>query len=223
LPFESSSQGDINLHLNLQVLVAVLFQRDIIAFHSGSFVWKENGIMVLGESGAGKSSLTASFNISGHDFLSDDITPVIKQSDEPVMWDLPNVMRLRADTVRQLDLDEEILEKWEYGEGKYLFLKNEGYGKNQSLKWIFKLEAQDVEKVSFAEPGNAEKFTIVRSEICSWDILRGMPQTEASFLNQLLFIIEKVRIVKVIRPKNIPILELQSAMEGYLEKMNVGC
>ena len=45
----------VQLYLNGQVLVALLHQRKIINFHASSFIYDGRGIMILGETGAGKS------------------------------------------------------------------------------------------------------------------------------------------------------------------------
>ncbi len=62
----------VQLYLSGQVLVALLHQRKIINFHASSFIHDGWGVMILGETGAGKSSLTVSFAIAGAGFLSDD-------------------------------------------------------------------------------------------------------------------------------------------------------
>ena len=60
-------------------------------------------------------------------------------------------------------------------------------------------------KPEFHEPAPAEKFSLLRSEICSWEMLAGMPETEAEYLQQLLHIVEQVRFVRVVRPAEIEI------------------
>ena len=58
----------------------------------------------------------------------------------------------------------------------------------------------DVSSTRFYEPSPAEAFAMLRGEICSWEILAGMPETEAAYLQQLVAIIGKVHFVRVVRP-----------------------
>lgn len=58
--------------------------------------------MILGETGAGKSSITASFLLEGAEFLSDDITPVIFPEGMPNLWPLNSTLKLRENAVKQL-------------------------------------------------------------------------------------------------------------------------
>ena len=108
----------VQLYLNGQVLVALLHQRKIISFHASSFIHDGRGVMILGETGAGKSSLTVSFALAGAGFLSDDLTPVIFKGSKPYIWPLYRDIKLRENTVAQLDISREKLREAEKGTGK---------------------------------------------------------------------------------------------------------
>ena len=77
-----------------------------------------------------------------------------------------------------------------------------------SLHTVLKIEIGNCRKPEFHEPSPAEKFSLLRSEICSWEMLAGMPETEAAYLQQLLQIVEQVRFVRVVRPAEIEIAAL---------------
>ena len=84
------------------------------------------------------------------------------------------------------------------------------------LDVIVKIETGDVNEPVFMNLSAAERFTLLRSEVCSWEILAGMPETEAAYLQQLVKIIEKVHFVKVTRPADIEIRKIHEAVRGYL-------
>jgi len=206
----------VQLYLNGQVLVALLHQRKVINFHASSFILDGRGVMVLGDTGAGKSSLTISFVLAGAGFLSDDLTPVLFREGVPYLMPLHRRVKIREGTAVQLNLGRERLTDAEAGTGKkYLSLDRSGV-EEQALHTILKIETGDVSEPMFHEPSPAEKFSLLRSEICSWEILAGMPETEASYLQQLIDIIRQVRFVRVVRPGGIRIVELKGAMEDYL-------
>ena len=206
----------VKLCLNGQVLVALLHQRKIINFHASSFIYNDRGVMILGETGAGKSSLTVSFALTGAGFLTDDLTPVIFKRMKPYIWPLSRDVKLRGNTIMQLDISSEKLREAEKGTGKQYLEVNRADVKGHVLQTIMKIEIGDSRKVEFHEPSVAEKFSLLRSEICSWEMLAGMLETEAAYLQQLVQIVEKVRFVRVMRPAEITIAKFHSAVERYL-------
>jgi hypothetical protein len=206
----------VKLYLRGQVLVALLHQRSILSFHASSFILNARGIMVLGETGAGKSSLTASFALKGAGFLTDDLTPVIFKRSKPYIWPLYRNIRLRENTVGQLNINKNKLKEAEAGTGKQYLQVDGANVKDFPLDTILKIEVGEIGEPSFKEPSSSEKFSLLRSEICSWEILAGMPETEAEYLQQLLKIVRKVKIVRVVRPAEIEIAALHTAVRDYL-------
>ena len=206
----------VRLYLNGQVLVALLHQRKIINFHASSFIHDGRGIMVLGETGAGKSSMAVSFALAGAGFLTDDLTPVVFRDEQPYILPLYREVKIREHTAEQLKIGHEQLRDAETGTGKrYLSLKRAGV-KDHRLHVILKIETGDVSKPEFKKLSPAEKFSLLRSEICSWEILAGMPETEAAYLQQLLHIVEQVRFMRVVRPTEVEIAVLHAAVRDYL-------
>jgi hypothetical protein len=209
----------VDLHLNGQVFAALLHQRKIINFHASSFIYKNRGIMILGETGAGKSSLTASFILNGAHFLSDDMTPVIFRESKPFIRPLNRSIKIDENTIWQLNIDRRRLREAEKGTGKfYLKVEPEAEVKEFPIHIILKIETGVVTTPEFHSPEPAERFSLLRSEICSWEILAGMPETEADYLLQLVKIIHEVPIIRVVRPFEIPIREMHEAIRDYLEQ-----
>jgi hypothetical protein len=206
----------VSLSLNSQVLVALLHQRKIINFHASSFIHNDRGIMILGETGAGKSSMTASFTLNGAGFLSDDLTPVIFKESKPYIWPLFRAIKLREHTVGQLNIGPQKLKEAEAGTGKqYLNVEQAGV-MNFPLHTVLKIEIGNNIAPEFCIPSPVDKFSLLRSEICLWELLSGMPETEVEYLQQILQIVQQVNIVRVIRPSEIDIIALHEAIEKFL-------
>jgi hypothetical protein len=211
----------VDIYLNGQVLAALLHQRRIINFHASSFIYDGRGVMILGETGAGKSSLTVSFALAGAGFLTDDLTPVIFKRSGPYIWPLYRDIKLRENTVTQLDISREKLREAEKGTGKQYLEVNRANVRDHPLHTVLKIEIGDSHKVEFHEPTPVEKFSLLRSEICSWELLAGMPETEAEYLQQLLHIVRQVKFVRVVRPADIEISALHTAVRNYLAEAEV--
>lgn len=213
---KGADQQWVQLYLNSQVLVALLHQRKIINFHASSFVLEGRGVMILGDTGAGKTSLTLAFAMNEAGFLSDDLTPVIFKDSRPYIWPLNRDVKLREDTVAQLGISRDKLKDAERGTGKQYMEVRPVDVSDCPLHTILKIETGDSHRIEFHEPTAAEKFSLLRSEICSWEILAGMPETEAAYLQQLLKIAEQVKFVRVTRPVNIGIARLHEAVRDHL-------
>ena len=54
----------------------ILFQRNFLVIHSSSISYKNHGILFIGDSGLGKSSIAYSFLNEGHELISEDFTPI---------------------------------------------------------------------------------------------------------------------------------------------------
>ncbi len=206
----------VNLYLNNQVLVALLHQRKIISFHASSFILDGRGVMILGETGAGKTSLTVAFAMNGAGFMSDDLTPVVFREDVPLIWSLNRRVKLREDSIEQLEIGGGNLSEAESGTGKKYMHIEKGADEYHRLDVIVKIETGDVNEPVFMNLSAAERFTLLRSEVCSWEILAGMPETEAAYLQQLVKIIEKVNFVRVTRPADIEIRKMHEVVRDYL-------
>ena len=216
-PVPGADPDWVTLFLNSQVLVALLHQRKIINFHASSFIHGGRGVMILGETGAGKSSLTASFALSGAGFLTDDLTPVIFKESIPHILPVYRAVKLRDNTVGQLNTGTARLTRAEAGTGKqYLHLEYAGV-EDFTMNTVLKIGIGDCLKPEFQETTPAESFSLLRSEICSWEMLAGMPETEAEYLHQLLAIVQQVKMVKVVRPAEIGISLLHEVVREYLE------
>ena len=217
-----ADQEWVRLYLNGQVLVALLHQRKIINFHASSFIYDGCGVMILGGTGAGKSSVTLAFALLYGGFLTDDLTPVVFEGEQPCIMPLHRKVKIRRDTGEQLGIDPSLLAEAESGTGKKYLSLTPVQMNPFPLRVIMKIETGPVETPAFSEPSPAERFSLLRSEVCSWEILAGMPGTETEYLQQLLKIVEQVRFVRVIRPAGIGLPEFSSALRGVLDGISLG-
>ncbi len=216
---QGADPGWVRLYLNGQVAVALMHQRGMMTLHASSFVHNGKGVMILGESGAGKSSLTASFAIGGAGLLTDDITPVVMKDTRPHIMALHESIRIRKNTAEQLNIDGSLLREAESGTGKQYMKAGVGNVAHHPLDVILRVEVGDVDAPVIEEPLPAEKFSFLRSEICMSELLAGMAETETAYLHQLVRIIEEVPFARVVRPAGIKIADLHSVVERFLDRL----
>lgn len=216
-PHPGANKAIIRMYLYGDVLAALLHQRKIINFHASSIFFRERGFLLLGETGAGKSSLAASFILQGAGFLSDDLTPLIFQKQQPLIWPVYKTIKLRDDAIQQLRIDRRKTRNAEEGTGKFFFKVKPAVGKTFPLHIIIRVQTGDVSQTKIREVSSMEGFSLLRSEICSWEMLNGMPETEKAYFNQLVAILRHVRFINAVRPHHYPISELHSQVAEYLK------
>lgn len=216
-PNPDADPAIIRMNLYGNVLAALLHQRKIIHFHASSIFYNGKGIMLLGETGAGKSSLAASFILQGADFLSDDLSPLIFHKQQPLIWPIYKTIKLRDDAIHQLKIDRRRTRKAEEGTGKYFFKVKTSVGTTFPLHIILRIQPSDVSQIIIREVSSMEGFPMLRSEICSWEMLFGMPETEKAYFNQLVAILRHTRFINVVRPHYYPISELHNQVAEYLK------
>jgi hypothetical protein len=219
-PVEGADPEWIKLCLRGRIMVALLHQRRTVSFHASSFIHNNRGLMILGDSGAGKSSLTASFVLNGAGFLTDDLTPVIVKNSIAYIWPIPGSVKIWEDTASQLNISRRKLKPAEQGTGKHYFELTRAGFEECVLKTILKIDVGTNKTIEFYEPEPALRFSILRSEICSWELLAGMPETENDYLHQLLKIVQQVSFIRIVRPAEIGIQKLHSAIADHLMQID---
>jgi hypothetical protein len=210
------SQSVIELYLNGSVYGAILHQRKTLPLHGSCFQYQGLGIMICGESGVGKSSLTASFCLSGANFLTDDVTPILFKRGKPHIWGVSDRIKLWSDSLLQLNQKEEGLERIFPRQGKFYFPIESDNEMVLLLNHVFIIQIHD-EPTIWAQPlRGVEKFAALRKEIYRSEYLEGMPESERAYLEQLIAMSQAVSVTKVFRPAAIPIELLRIKLEKLI-------
>ena len=215
-PYENYNQHTVELYLNGSVYGAILHQRSILPLHGSSFNYLGNGILVCGESGVGKSSITASFSLNGAAFLTDDITPVLFTDNKPRIWAMSDRIKLWADSLEQLKQEKKGLHQIDAETEKFFFPMIHDKGETHSLHQVFLLAIHDHLEVKFQEITGIEKFTALRNEIYRSEYLLGMQESEPAYFNQIACLSKDISVIKVLRPKNITIAEFHFCLQEFI-------
>jgi hypothetical protein len=215
-PDPGADNASIELYLNGSVYGAIMHQRKIMPMHGSSFLFRGEGIMICGDAGAGKSSLTASFCINGAPFLTDDVTPLIFKEGRAFIYALSDRIKLWADTLKQLKQEEDGLPRiWPEAE-KFYWPVESVAGDTFPLGRIFIIEIGEKDEIRFEQLTGPAKFTALRNGIYRYEYLQGMPDTEKEYVGQLLKVAEGVEVVRVVRPGGVGVRELYEEVERVL-------
>lgn len=215
-PYQGYNRHTLELYLNGSVYGAILHQRMKLPLHGSSFNYKGKGIMICGESGAGKSSLTAAFCLSGSHFLTDDVTPMEFNNGKPFILTLSDRIKLWDDSLDQLKLQKEGLEKIDPETEKFYFPMDAGKTERFPLGLLYVLEIYEGDNVEFQEIKGAEKATTIRNEIYRLEYLQGMPENESAFFQQLVDTCNNVSIFRIKRPAAIPVHQVMTLLKNHI-------
>lgn len=216
-PVDGATRESIELFLNGSVYGAILHQRNILPLHGSSFLRNGQSIILCGGSGAGKSSLTASFCMNGAKFLTDDVTPIVFPGGKPGIMPLSDRIKLWGDSLQQLNQNKNDLTAIHPGEDKFYFPMETSLQGNYPLHKVFIIEPAEMTTVETKVLTGIESFTALRNEVYRWEYLVAMPETETGYLGKILTISRLVRVVKVKRPAIMPIEKMRDFLSDYID------
>jgi len=215
-PANGADPNSIELYLNGSVYGAILHQRKILAFHGSSFLYDSAAVMICGDAGAGKSSLTASFCLSGSEFLTDDITPVIIREGRPYLLALSDRIKLWSDTLEQFGRFDKGLPRVHPEVDKYYLSMSDKDGGMQPLGIIVILSNSADTEVHSEELSGTAKFAAVQGEIYRSEYLPAMPDNLPVYFRNTLDICRQARVFRVFRPARIRVPDLHRKIEDLL-------
>ena len=207
-PHSNLDADSIQLFLNGSVLGAALHQRGMMPFHGSSFVIKNRGILICGDAGVGKSSVVAAFCQNEGSLVNDDITPVCFDNGHIMMIPLSTNLKLWDDAISLFQLDKNSLKKIRPSLNKYYiseFTRPEGV--QPFLHSFIVLRTHNHNDFNVKRPQGVERFNCLRRNIYRKVYLRGMPQTEKKYFEQLLTAANLLDVVVVFRPQTSNALE----------------
>ena len=217
-PFPGVDPRIAEAHLWGLPLAALLHQREVLHFHASSFVWEEMGILVFGQSGAGKSSLATAFLNDGAITLSDDLSPICFVDNMPVMLPLAIPLRVRPDVAEQLHLSQEDFENTFSFTDKFTLKPIRVANENFPMHRMIYLEKYDGNEFLADFPTSDEQFALMRSEICHWEMLRGMPQVEKKYMVRILQILNDMKLLRIRRPNHCKVQQLFGFVKEEIQK-----
>jgi hypothetical protein len=99
-PTPGTAESSVRLFLLSSVMAAVTHQRGLLAMHASTVAFDGGAVLFAGESGTGKSTLTAAFHDRGYPIVTDDVSVVAFDGDgHPMIHPGYRQLRLTADAL----------------------------------------------------------------------------------------------------------------------------
>ena len=192
---------DIKLYLLGSCLGIVLLEKDKLPIHGGSININNKGIILMGNKGAGKSTLTSALRLKGYNLISDDISVVEKCNGYIIKSGYPR-QKLCEDAMSKLGY---VKEKFETiivdNKVKYTIPAEDKFiNKDSDLNTIFYLSTGNVENVKCIELKGKEKLEILIENIYRIEVFRALG-IQSKHIKQYLDIVKQIPMYKIERTK----------------------
>ncbi|MEI6137632.1 MAG: hypothetical protein WCP85_00120 [Mariniphaga sp.] len=195
-----ADRASVYLFLAGSAFGALLHQRNMLPLHGSSFVYNGKGVVICGASGAGKSSVVASFCQNGGIFINDDITPLNITDNETTIVPIRTRLKLWDDTLEKLNLTDMDLEKIRPTIEKFYLPLSGVYNEEKRFDQLYILSTHNKEEFIVKELSGVEKYNAIRYQIYRKIYLKGMPETEKTYFRQLLKLSTQVSVKQIVRP-----------------------
>lgn len=185
-------------------ITVILIQRYEVVLHGAGLLvpGTDDAIVVCGESGAGKSTISDALLNKGLLFVSDDSIRLSMIDGEAKVIGSYMQRRLCTDVVDNGDYDKSELSL--YSEGtvkKYMKIMEGQYYGNvpHKLKDIFVLYKYDGDEVKILEVTGADKVKEIMSQLYKVSVYAGLDNKTAIYM-KAISIASKIRVYRVYRP-----------------------
>lgn len=189
----NGNKSDLEKFVLTSVFGALSYQRNIIPIHGGVFVKNDEGILVTGISGQGKSTLIATLLKEGYQILSDDISNIKLIDNKVYVFPFCPYLLLWKETLQKLNFDIEKAHKFRLDLEKYFFPIPENQFKNEKIELKKIIVITENEKESLKEINEVDKFEIIQNNIYLPWMINTLKKQE-HFLNELKLINNNVSI-----------------------------
>ena len=207
IAFEIYENADLDLvkgYLMCSCLGFIMIQREKLAIHGGCVVINDRGVIITGDRGAGKSTLTTALRLKGYKFLSDDVAAISDENNAILVdYGFPyqklcvgamDNFKYESDKYKSIMGDTEM---------KYMIpVYDDFIKKNVQLEAIFKLSCEDVDDVYIEEIRGVKKLNSIISSIYRGEFFRHIEGMSSAYIGKCIEIAKNIKFYKIIRPKN---------------------
>ena len=216
-PYENADEESINLYLEGSALGALLHQQGNLPFHGSSFLCNGKGIMICGNSGTGKSSVTAAFCQNNAIYVNDDISPVSASGSQVSILPVKTRIKLWDDALDKLNISSDKLNRIRPEMEKFYLTFDKRATTPQTLDYIFILGTHNKNEFKVNELSGMDKYNALRKQVYRKIYLKGMPVTEKKYFAQLFTIAKLVKVIVVTRPQKCDIQETMRIIEKEID------
>lgn len=187
-----------------RAVACCLLQKNIVSIHGSAVVIDEKAVIITGESGAGKSTITAALRDKNYSFLSDELC-VVEVDD----YNIPSLnpgypeQRLHRDAMDKLGYDYTKYTRNKTSEEMYAIpAKNDFIDRSKVLGTIIEIDVSDeIDEVKIMEVVGVKKLMSVLNTIYMYEYGKLIGSNK-EYYKRCVDISKYIKYFKLTRPKN---------------------
>lgn len=207
-PIEKPNYQHLKAYLLSRSFALLMFQRNTVALHGSSIIFDDKAYAFCGQSGAGKSSLSAALTFKGYDLLSDDLSVLaLDENNIPLVHSGFCHNKLCKDTMEYFNISSNNLVKVDDFVNKYALPSSKifidiTYPLSVIIELNVDYNAYDAKEVTIEEIFGHEKLQAVFRNIFRYQLLNDVG-LKPLYLKQCLAIAKKIKVFKLTRPNGL--------------------
>ena len=202
MPHENADDQDIKTYIMGSCLGFIMLQREQVAIHGGTVESEGKAVIITGDKGAGKSTLTTALRMNGYRFLADDVAAVVIDQ-EPIIKPGFPYQKLCEDAIEEMGYN-----KSNYRsiigdtEDKYMVPAYEYFVEEDTkLIAIVELCKGEVDEVSIETIQGKEKLLHIMRNIYRGEYMPYLGGIKAGYLKKCLNIAQHIKYYRMTRPQ----------------------
>lgn len=181
----------------------LLSQRKTLAIHGGTVVIKDSGVIITGDTGAGKSTLTAAFRKEGYTFLADDVSALGEDSKKnAIIYSAFPQQKLCKDALEKLGHDSSSYVLIDEGRKKYSIPSQNSFLRGHvPLKSIYEINVVENDEVSIKQLFGKDKLKAILKNIYRIETIsyKGL---DPVYFKKCIVLSKKINVFQINRPKD---------------------
>ena len=212
--------ADVAAFLANAPFAVLLQQRGVLTLHASSVMAGDGAALLLGDSGAGKSSLAAALVERGFPLIADDVTGIVAGADGCATA-LPGFasLRLWADTLDQLRWRDRGESRLRQGMDKYWMPVEQACTAPLPVRAAFVLKANESNAVAIEPMPEREAFSLLWRNTHRWRAMGAIGKAKTRF-RTVAAIAQRVPVAVATRPRH-PFL-LDALADGVAAQLRTG-
>jgi len=189
-------------YLMCSCLGFIMLQKEKVAIHGGVIAFDDRAVILTGDRGAGKSTLTTALRLKGYPFISDDVAATSLNNGIVISPGFP-YQKLCEDAMDNMGIDKDICTSFK-GDSKikYLVPAHDSFlDRDVRLSAICELTIGDVLEVEIEELKGKEKLTKIISNIYRGEYIESLGGMTLKYFKQCIDIAKYIKFYRIIRPR----------------------
>ncbi|PKM94034.1 MAG: hypothetical protein CVU84_11225 [Firmicutes bacterium HGW-Firmicutes-1] len=201
-PLVDAENSAIRVYLLGTAFGAILFQRGRVPFHGSALSINNIGVIITGESGAGKSTVTNALIKKGYNMVTDDVAALeIDEENKLKIYPSYPRQKLWIDSVRHMQIDISEIRRMDGTNDKFYLPVEEFCYHPIELKAIFELKPMICKQVSVEELIGKERLEVILNNTYRSVFIEPLGLMKNHFF-QCVKMTKMLKVYRLCRPEN---------------------